>query len=103
MIEEKTIPLHELKYYYSEHLGFVFKGASPSSDGAIGRLSHSLMSWGVAKKLPEFFVRVSENEVAFVYDSNSGFQSAPFFRLAQQLHHIGIFEIDILASWLKDK
>ncbi len=103
MIEEKTLPIHELKYYHGEHLGFIFKGVSPSSDGAIERLSHTLMSCGVAKKLPEFFVRVSENEVAFVYSNDSGFLSAPFFRLSQQFKHIGLFEVDILAAWLKDK
>lgn len=100
-IEEKNMPLHELKYYHGESLGFVFKGVTPSSLESIERLSHTLVSCGASKKLPEFFVRVSDNEVAFVYSDDSGFLSGPFWRLSQQVSKFGLFEIDTLASWLK--
>lgn len=103
MIEEKTLPLHELKYYHGESLGFVFKGVTPSSYDAIERLCHTLMGNGVSKKLPEFFVRVSDNEVAFVYSEDSGFLSGPFFQFSQQVSRMRIFEVDTLAAWLKTK
>lgn len=102
MIEEKTLPLHELKYYYGERLGFVFQGAAPSSNDAIQRLAETLVSSKVSEKLPEFYQRVSSNEVAFVYAGDSGFQSGPFYQATRQFNVIGIFNIDTLSMWLKN-
>lgn len=100
MIEEKTLPLHELKYYHGESLGFVFKGVIPSSYDAIERLCHTLVSIGASKNLPEFFVRVSDNEVAFVYSDDSGFLSGPFFQIYWMRCRTKLFEVDTLAAWL---
>ena len=101
MVEEKTLPLHELKYYHSESLGFVFSGVIPSSDDAIQRLVSNLVGWGVSKKLPEFYVRVAPNEVAFIYAGDSGFKQAAFYQACGRFNVMGIFIIDTLASWLK--
>lgn len=101
MIPEKTLPLHELKYYHSESLGFVFTGAIPSSDDALQRLVNNLVGWGVSKKLPEFYVRVASNEVAFIYAPDSEFKQAGFYQACSQLNVMGIFTIDTLAAWLK--
>jgi hypothetical protein len=101
MVEEKTLPLHELKYYHSESLGFVFKGVIPSSDDAIQRLVNNLVGWRVSKKLPEFYVRVTPNEVAFIYASDSEFKQAAFYQACNQLNVMGIFAIDTLAAWLQ--
>ena len=102
MIEEKKIPLHELKYYYGEHLGFVFQGVQPSSDEAIQRLADTLLNIKVSKKLPEFYIRLSSNEVGFIYSGDSGFRSAEFYQATRQFNHIGIFQIDTLSMWLKN-
>lgn len=102
MVTEKTIPIHELKYYYGEHLGFVFQGVTPSSDDAIQRLVNTLVRVGVSKKPPEFYVRVSSNEVAFVYEGDSEFQSANFYQATRIMSHLGIFSIETLNIWLKD-
>jgi hypothetical protein len=101
MIEEKIIPLHELKYYYDNHLGFVFKGVIPSSNDAIQRLAKNLISWKVSEKLPEFYTRVSSNEVAFIYSGDSGFRSADFFQYCNRLNVMGMFSIDTLSNWIK--
>ena len=100
-IEEKTLPLHELKYYHSESLGFVFSGVIPSSDDALQRLANNLVGWGVSKKLPEFYVRVAPNETAFIYAGDSGFQQAAFYQFCSKMNVMGIFSIDTLAMWLK--
>lgn len=102
MVTEKTIPLHELKYYYGEHLGFVFQGVTPSSDDAIQRLVDTLTRVGVSKKPPEFYVRVSTNEVAFVYDGNSEFKSPEFLQASQRINQFGLFNIETLNVWLKN-
>jgi hypothetical protein len=99
---EKKIPLHELKYYYGEHLGLVFQGFAPSSDEAIHRLADTLLKCGVSKKLPEFYARVSDNEVAFVYSGDSEFKSAAFYQATRQFTPLGIFNIDTLAMWIKN-
>jgi hypothetical protein len=101
MVEEKTLPLHELKYYHGESLGFVFSGVLPSSNDAIQRLANNLVGWGVSKKLPEFYVRVTPNEVAFIYAPDSEFKQAAFYQACRQFNVMGIFTIDTLASWLK--
>ena len=101
MIPEKTLPLHELKYHHGESLGFVFQGVIPSKDDAIQRLVNNLMAWKVSGKLPEFYVRVSPNEVAFIYASDSGFKQAAFYQACSQLNVMGIFSIDTLSAWLK--
>lgn len=101
MVEEKTLPLHELKYYHSESLGFVFSGAIPSSNDALQRLANNLVGWGVSKKLPDFYVRVAHNETAFIYASDSEFKQAAFYQACGQFNIMGIFAIDTLASWLK--
>ena len=101
MVEEKTLSLHELKYHHSESLGFTFSGALPSSNDAIQRLVNNLVGWGVSKKLPEFYVRVAPNEIAFIYASDSEFKQAAFYQACGQFNVMGIFAIDTLASWLK--
>jgi hypothetical protein len=103
MIPEKEIPLHELKYYYGENLGFVFRGEFPSSNDAIQRLVDTIVRIKVSEKPPEFYVRVSPNEVAFIFDGNSGFQSALFYQATRQFSQTGLFEIDTLAAWLKTR
>lgn len=100
MIPEKTLPIHELKYYYSDNLGFVFIGASKSSDGAIQRLAQFLVDVGVSRQLPSFYQRVKTNAVAFVYEGNSGFQSGAFYRTASQTNIMGIFKIETLGVYL---
>jgi hypothetical protein len=101
MIAEKTLPLHELKYYHSESLGFVFSGVIPSSNDAIQRLVNNLVGWGVSKKLPDFYVRVTPNEAAFIYASDSEFKQAAFYQACGKLNVMGIFSIETLAVWLK--
>ena len=102
MIPEKTLPLHELKYYHGESLGFVFHGATPSSDDAIQRLAETLVRNKVSEKLPEFYQRVSSNEVAFVYGGDSGFQSGPFYQASRKMNMFGIFNIETLTMWLRN-
>jgi len=101
MVEEKILPIHELKYYHSESFGFVFSGVIQSSDDTIQRLVNNLVGWGVSKKLPEFYVRATPNETAFIYDSDSGFKQAEFYQACIRLNVMGIFSIDTLASWIK--
>lgn len=101
MVTEKTIPLHELKYYYGEHLGFVFHGVAPSSDDAIHRLANTLLNCKVSEKLPEFYTRVDPKTVAFVYAGDSGFRSAEFYQASRRVSRLGLFEIDTLAMWLR--
>lgn len=100
MVSEKTIPNHELKYYHSDDLGFVFIGAMPSSDEAIQRLVNFLVEVGVSKELPMFYVRTNPNIVAFVYDGNSGFKSGPFYRASQRINLMGLFKIEALGVYL---
>jgi hypothetical protein len=100
MIPEKTLPVHELKYYHSDNLGFVFIGASKSSDDAIQRLAQFLVDIGVSNELPEFYQRVKSNAVAFVYGGNSGFQSGNFYRAASRTNLMGIFKIETLGIYL---
>ena len=102
MVEEKKLPLHELKYYYGEHLGFVFQGVAPSSDEAIQRLCDNLVSWEVARKPPEFFTRVGKNVVLFVFPNDSGFKQGHFYQACNRLSVMGIFQIDTLSAWLKE-
>lgn len=102
MVEEKTMPLHELKYYYGEHLGFVFQGVVPSSNDAIQRLCNNLVSWKVTKKLPEFYVRVPDNSIAFIFSNDSEFRQGLFYQACNRLSVMGIFKIDTLSAWLKE-
>lgn len=100
MIPEKTLPVHELKYYYGDNLGFVFIGVVKSSNGAIQRLAQFLVDIKVSRELPEFYQRVQPNAVAFVYGSNSGFQSGAFYRAANKVNFMGVFQIEALGAYL---
>lgn len=100
MVKEKTLPLHELKYYHGESLGFVFSGVIPSSDDAIQRFVNNLVGWRVSKKLPEFYVRVTPNDTAFIYAPDSEFKQAEFYQFCSKINVMGIFSIDTLAAWL---
>lgn len=100
MVPEKTLPIHELKYYHSDNLGFVFIGQTPSSDDEIQRLSNVLLNIGVSEKLPEFYQRIG-NAVAFVYDGNSGFQSGPFYQACNRFSIFNnLFQIETLNIFL---
>lgn len=100
-MEEKILPIHELKYYHGDKVGFVFTGVVPSSDEALKRLVNNLVTWKVSEKLPEFFTRVKPNSVAFVYESDSGFKQAAFYQACNRLSTIGFFQIDTLTHWLQ--
>ncbi len=100
MISEKKLPPHELKYYYGDNLGFVFIGAARSSDDAIQRLAQFLKDIKVSRELPEFYQRVAPNAVAFVYEGNSGFQNGAFYRAANRMNFMGIFQIESLGVYL---
>lgn len=102
MIPEKTLPIHELKYYHSDNLGFVFTSATRSSDGAIQRLAQFLKDIGVSRELPEFYQRVATNAVAFVYNGNSGFRSGEFYRASNRVNFMGIFKIETLGVYLDE-
>jgi len=102
MVSEKTLPNNELKYYYSDNLGFVFIGAIKSSDEAIQRLAQYLVNIGVSKELPEFYQRINPNVVAFVYGGNSEFKSGSFYRYANQCNLMGIFRIETLGIYLDE-
>ena len=100
MIPEKTLPIHELKYYHSDNLGFVFIGATPSSDEAIQRLGNFLVDIGVSEKLPEFYQRIG-NATAFMYDGNSGFQSGAFYQASNRISFLNnFFKIETLTVFL---
>lgn len=98
MFPEKTLPIHELKYYHSDSLGFVFIGKTVSSDEAIQRLGNFLKDIGVSEKLPEFYQRIG-NATVFVYDGNSKFQNGPFYRASQGFLN-NIFQIETLTIFL---
>lgn len=101
MVPEKTLPIHELKYYYGDNLGFVFTGKIPSSDDAIQRLCNFLLGIKVSEKLPEFYQRIGDNAVAFVYDGNSGFQSGDFYQASKRINMFNnLFAIETLNAHL---
>ena len=103
MTEEKVLAIHELRYYHSDSIGFVFTGQTPSSDEAIQRLIDNLRSWKVTKEDPLFYTRVGDNAVAFVFDSYSGFRMTQFYQASKQFTRLGFFEIDTLCSWLRER
>ncbi len=79
-LEFKTLTLDELKKDYSQHLGFVFKAKVRSSDEAIENLCNVLISYNVARELPEFVNRIGDDIVVFVYGAD--FDSPTFFQYA---------------------
>ncbi len=101
MTEEKVISHNDLKYYYSDNIGFVFTGVTRSSDEAIQRLIVNLKAWKVTDEYPLFYTRVNDNSVAFVFDGNSGFKMAQFYQASKQFRILGLFEIDTLLSWIQ--
>jgi hypothetical protein len=101
MIEEKTIPLNELNYYYSERQGFVFTAGIPSSSDAIERLCIMLVDKKVAEKMPEFFTRPNSNTFVVVFPEGASFQSPGFYQIGKQCEMMGICKVDILGAWLK--
>ena len=102
MVENKDIPIHELKYYHGEKIGFVFTGVNRSSDDAIQRLCENLKSWGVTEKDPLFYTRVEENSVAFVFSGDSNFRMTDFYQACSQISRFGFFEVDTLYGWLTE-
>ena len=102
MIEEKKLPVHELKYYYGERRGFVFKGVSPSSDDAIERLSHAIKNAKVSDSLPEFFVRIDSNTTAFVYPENCEFHSPVVYQMGKRMEMMEMFAVETLMIFLKN-
>lgn len=100
-IEEKQIPVHELKYYYIDRHGFVFRGVSRSSDEAILNLSNNLINSKIADTHPEFIVRINDQTVAFVYPLDCSFNSPVLYQAAQRFAMMGMFEVETLNIFLK--
>ena len=99
-LEFKTLTLDELKQDYSTRLGFVFKAKVRSSDEAIENLCNVLISYNVARELPEFVNRVGDNIVVFVYGDD--FDSPAFFEyadMAQQM--MRAFQVASIVNALK--
>lgn len=87
MINFKSMPPNELWENYNTRLGFVFHGASASSDDSIERLCNTLIQHNITTELPEFIVRFSDSDFAAVYGDN--FDSPAFFQrsdIAERLH-----------------
>ena len=102
MIEEKQIPLHELKYYYGERRGFVFTGNTQSSSDALNRLGEAIKNAGVSEELPEFIVRVAPNITIFVYGETGYFNQAAVYQAAQRFRNLGMFNVDTLCMYLRN-
>jgi hypothetical protein len=102
MIEEKQIPLHELKYYYGERKGFVFTGNAQSSSDALNRLGEAIKNARLSDKIPEFIVRLAPNITAFVYPEDCDFQQAAVYQAAQRFRNMGIFNVDTLCMYLRN-
>jgi hypothetical protein len=102
MIEEKQIPLHELKYYYSERRGFVFTGNARSSSDALNRLAESIQNAKLSNMLPEFIVRLAPNITAFVYPEDCNFQQAIVYQVSQRFTNMGMFNVDTLCMYLRN-
>jgi hypothetical protein len=101
MIEEKTITLNDLKYYYGERQGFIFQGATPSSPDAIERMCSTLVSKEFAEKMPEFFTRINANTIAVVFPEGASFKSGDFYKIGKNAEMLGFFKIDVLGAWLR--
>jgi len=85
-LEFKTLTLDELKADYSDRLGFVFKGNTPSPDSSIEKICDVVIQRKVATSYPEFVNRVGDNIVVFVYGDD--FDSPTFFHFADMAQHM---------------
>lgn len=99
-LEFKTFTIDELKADYNTRLGFVFKAGVRSSDEAIENLCNVLISYNVARELPEFVNRVGDNIVVFVYGDD--FDSPVFFQYADMAQRMmRAFQVESIVNALK--
>lgn len=98
---EKKIHIQELKNYGDRH-GFIFAGVTRSSDEAIHRLVETLKEKGLSSTLPEFFARIDDNVVAFVYPEQCSFASGRVYKAAKRLEGLGVFEVEILGYFVEN-
>lgn len=101
-MEKRDIKLHELKYYYDTRHGFVFESNMKSKDDSIDRACEALKNSGITDSLPEFMVEYN-NSLVFVYPEKANFKSGPFFEIVSQFNMMGMWNVDILNSWLKQQ
>jgi hypothetical protein len=101
MIEKKLI-LQDLKEYESRH-GFVFAGAIRSSDQAIQNLVNVIKNSGFSDDIPEFYARIGDNTVMFVYPEGTSFKSGDFYHISKQMEFIQLFEIETLSYFIKHR
>lgn len=99
---EKNINILELKQYGERH-GFVFAGVVRSSDDAIYRLAETIKDVGASSCLPEFFARIDDKVVAFVYPEQSSFASGILYNIANRLAGMGVFEVEILGYFVDNQ
>lgn len=104
-MKEKKITRQEFLDTHENKIGFVFKGPQSSTDDAIKRFVNNLIETKVAKVLPDYFVRVGETEVAFIYAADSEFRMADFYQAFLKLESFfnGVFEIDCIYAWIKQQ
>jgi hypothetical protein len=97
---EKKIHLSELKDNYIERHGFVFAGNIQSSDRAIYNLAETIKESSFSSELPEFYTRLSNNLVAFVYPEGVHFESGVFYHISKRLEILNQFRVEILRFFL---
>lgn len=102
MIPEKSIPIHQLKYSYDERHGFIFKAASQYSPESIQRVADNLIASKITDVLPEFVTRL-DGAIIFVYPEGISFQSGEFFQKVNNMAFRGLWEVDTLSAFLKEK
>lgn len=99
MINFQTISIDELCRDYNTRLGFVFYGATPSSDKSIEKLCNTLIQHNITTELPEMVIRVSENNYAVIY--KDCFDGPTFFQTSSIAERMGICRVDSLYNVLK--
>ena len=103
MIPIKDLSIQDLKDKFLDRIGFVFVGASPSSDEACQRLCDTLIQKGTAKGQPEFMVKHEGNTTYFVYPETGGLDCPEFYAKGKVVEQLGFCQIDILGAYLKNK
>lgn len=101
----KTLTIEELKKDYMDRHGFVFNSSNACDNSNCDKVANSILSTGCSDVLPEFVVELSPSSFVFVYPQGCYFQSGRFYNLCKNLTGFtrGLFEVDTLAAYLKER
>jgi hypothetical protein len=99
----KELSIADLKSEYIDRHGFIFVAASQCHDLGCDKIGRAIVGAKLTDELPEFVVKFSDREFAFVYPKGCSVNMPELLKKASDWSEITrAFKIDSLSSWLRE-